>query len=63
MIAAGSPTFCWHCNRQLQRAPGVGKGLFHFAVVKDRDNNIHRVHLDCLKPVTADGDVKEVKEL
>lgn len=52
---AGAPTFCWHCNRQLQRAPGKGLGLFYFARVADKAGVPHRVHGDCIRPAVADG--------
>lgn len=52
---AGSPSFCWHCSRQLMRAPGRGKGLFYFNLVVDRDGIEHRVHGDCVAMVIGDG--------
>jgi hypothetical protein len=58
---SGAPTFCWHCTKQLQRAPGKGKGLFYFALVVDRAGVQHRVHGGpCLRGVTADGYTKAV---
>lgn len=52
----GAPTFCWHCWRQLQRAPGKGQGLFYFEIVRDRDGTDHRVHGGpCLREAIADG--------
>lgn len=52
--ATGAPSFCWHCFKQLLRAPGQGKGLFHFQLVRDRAGVEHRVHGDCVEPVTED---------
>lgn len=52
---AGSPSFCWHCGRQLQRAPGKGQGLFFFNLVVDRDGNEHRVHGVCTVFAVGDG--------
>jgi len=53
---AGAPSFCWHCNKQLQRAPGKGKGLFYFHLVQDRDGIRHRVHGGrCVEDVVGDG--------
>jgi hypothetical protein len=51
----GAPSFCWVCNRQLQRAPGKGLGLFYFHVVADRGGHEHRIHGDCLQQAKADG--------
>lgn len=47
----GSPTFCWHCYKLLQRA---GNGLLFYHVVKDVDGREHRVHGDCLENVLTD---------
>lgn len=52
---AGAPSFCWHCNRQLQRAPGKREGRFYFHLVRDPLNHEHRVHGDCLALAQADG--------
>lgn len=52
---SGSPSFCWHCSKQLMRAPGKGKGLFFFHVVIDQDGIEHRVHGDCAAMVIGDG--------
>lgn len=52
---AGAPSFCWHCFRQLQRAPGKGLGLFYFELVRDTDGIEHRVHARCVSEVTGDG--------
>ena len=53
---SGAPSFCWHCNSQLQRAPGKGKGLFYFHIVTGPDGNQHRVHGGpCLRGVIEDG--------
>lgn len=49
----GSPTFCWHCHKQLQRAPG--RGLFYYWLVKDRDGVPHRVHGDCVERACEDN--------
>lgn len=51
----GAPSFCWHCSKQLQRAPGKGLGLFYFDLVIDRDGNEHRVHGDCTALAIGDG--------
>lgn len=59
---SGAPSFCWHCNKQLQRAPGKGLGLFYFELVRSRDGEEHRVHGDCAKPATADGENVIVKD-
>lgn len=48
----GSPTFCWHCHKQLQRAPG--RGLFFYWVVRAEDDHEHRVHGDCVERCIAD---------
>lgn len=52
---SGAPSFCWHCSKQLQRAPGKGLGLFYFRIVIDRDGIAHRVHGDCVQWVIGDG--------
>lgn len=53
---AGAPSFCWVCFKQLQRAPGRGRGLFYFAAVRDKDGREHRVHGDqCLRQAIEDG--------
>lgn len=53
---SGAPSFCWHCFKQLQRAPGRGQGLFFFNLVRDRDGQQHRVHgFPCTKQAVADG--------
>lgn len=52
---AGGPSFCWHCGRQLQRAPGRGLGLFYYRTLVDRDGNTHRVHGDCVAAAVGDG--------
>ena len=49
------PTFCWHCNRQLLRAPGKGLGLFYFGLVAGPDGVQRRVHDQCVKRAGADG--------
>ena len=54
-IGSGAPSFCWHCNRQLQRAPGKGAGLFYFHLVRGPDGHEHRVHADCVDPAVAEG--------
>lgn len=59
---SGAPSFCWHCNRQLQRAPGKGLGLFYFNLVLGPDGNEHRVHgFPCTRDAIADG-AKLVKD-
>lgn len=56
---AGAPSFCYHCGKQLQRAPGKGLGLFYFWLVKWPDINFsnyhHRVHGDCLSSAIQSG--------
>lgn len=52
---SGGPIFCWHCSRQLQRAPGKGLGLVYFRTVIDRDGIGHRVHGDCVERAIGDG--------
>lgn len=52
---SGAPSFCWHCFKQLQRAPGKGLGLFYFDLVLDADGVEHRVHGDCAALAVADG--------
>jgi hypothetical protein len=52
----GAPTFCWVCNHQLKRAPGRGKGLFYFELVRDPSGAVHRVHgQQCLRAAIEDG--------
>jgi hypothetical protein len=45
------------CLRQLQRAPGKGRGLFYFNLVRDKGGAEHRVHGDCTKQALDDGNV------
>jgi len=53
---SGAPKFCWHCMRQLQRAPGKGLGLFFFNIIRDRDGVDHRVHGGpCTTQAISDG--------
>lgn len=52
---SGAPTFCWHCMRQLQRAPGRRQGLFFFEIVRDQDGVDHRVHAACVQEAATDG--------
>lgn len=52
---SGAPSFCWHCSKQLQRAPGKGLGLFYFRIVIDQDGIAHRVHGDCVQWAIGDG--------
>lgn len=53
---SGAPSFCWVCQRQLQRAPGRGLGLFYFDLVRDPDGVEHRVHgFPCADEAVADG--------
>ncbi len=52
---SGAPSFCWHCFKQLHRAPGRGQGLFFFALVLGPDGVQHRVHGDCVRLAQADG--------
>ena len=51
---SGPPSICWHCLKQLQRAPGQGLGLFYFLLVRE-DGVEHRVHGDCFIPATQGG--------
>lgn len=60
--AAGAPSFCWVCNKQLMRAKGKGLGLFYFELVEDKGGMQHRVHQSiCLPEAIADGN-KHIKE-
>jgi len=53
---SGAPSFCWHCNRQLMRAPGKGLGLFYFNLVLGDDGHEHRIHGgECTRQATSDG--------
>ena len=53
---SGSPSLCWMCLRQKQRAPGKGLGLFYFNVVLDRHGAEHRVHgTPCTQDAFNDG--------
>lgn len=54
-IGSGFPSFCWHCNRRLQRAKGKGQGLFYFELVKDPLGHTHRVHQHCKSEALAEG--------
>jgi hypothetical protein len=59
---SGAPSFCWVCFKQLQRAPGKGKGLFYFNVVKDVAGVEHRTHGgECLRSAVADGNKQVTK--
>lgn len=51
----GFPSFCWHCNAQLMRAPGKGRGLFYFHLVLGPDGCAHRIHDACLEQATLAG--------
>lgn len=51
---AGSPSFCWHCGKQLRRAKGVRNGLFYFRLV-EQDGVQYRVHGTCLPLMLGDG--------
>lgn len=62
-VGGGSPTFCWQCNNQLQRAPGRGKGLFYYLIVRDKQGFEHRIHGDCHREAVADGCVVVNKSL
>jgi len=44
---SGAPSFCFICNKQLQRAPGKGKGLFYFRLAVDKAGQHHRIHGSC----------------
>ena len=60
--ASGAPSFCWHCNRQLQRAPGRGLGLFFFHLVRNPiGGHEYRVHGDCLHQTLLNGEVRLVR--
>ena len=52
---SGSPSICWICGHQLQRARGKGLGLFYFNLVADKDDIPHRVHGDCTIHAIKDG--------
>lgn len=52
---SGSPKLCWHCGKQLQRAPGKGLGLFYFRTLVDPLGSEHRVHGDCAEIAVGDG--------
>lgn len=54
-VDSGSPTFCWHCGRQLQRVKLRSERLFYFELVKDQIGHVHRVHLACKVEAIADG--------
>ena len=59
---SGAPSFCWHCQKQLMRAPGAGLGLFYFNLVRGVDGELHRVHGDqCTREVMSGG-AKLIKE-
>ncbi len=55
LTGSGAPSFCWHCNAQLHRAPGKGLGLFFFNLVLGPDGIEHRVHGDCTRQAINDG--------
>lgn len=59
---SGAPSFCWHCTRQLQRAPERGLGLFFAHIVQDRAGVDHRVHGDCL-PIAVDDGCKHIAQV
>jgi hypothetical protein len=52
---SGSPKFCWHCGKQLRRAPGKGMGLFYFRTLVDPLGAEHRVHGDCAQSAIGDS--------
>lgn len=62
----GSPSFCWHCGNQLQRALSKGQGLFFFNLVTGPDGEKHRIHGDCTEQAVIDGcklvDASDAKE-
>ena len=56
LTGSGAPSFCWHCNKQLHRAPGKGLGLFFFNLVRGPDGHEHRVHgSPCTRQAIKDG--------
>lgn len=55
LTGGGSPSFCWQCGNQLQRAPGKGLGLFFFNLVIGPDGEQHRIHGDCTERAVLDG--------
>lgn len=55
LTGSGAPSFCWHCNSQLHRAPGKGLGLFFFNLVTGPDGDQHRIHGDCTERAILDG--------
>lgn len=57
----GGPTFCWHCNRQLQRVEGE-KYKFYYVTVEDPIGHTHRIHMDCLEESVAAGNRLKGKE-
>lgn len=59
---SGAPSFCWHCMRQLQRAPGKGLGLFYANIVRDKAGIDHRVHGDCTQMAIADAGARLVNK-
>ena len=58
LIANGSPTFCWYCNKQLRKAPGKGLGLKYFVLVTDQLGLDHRIHGQCAEATLADPGIK-----
>jgi hypothetical protein len=59
---SGPPSICWYCLKQLQRAPGKGRGLFYFEIVADRGGVEHRIHGGpCLRGAVDDGN-KHIKQ-
>lgn len=48
---SGGISICFHCQRQLVRI----KGGFIFALIKDPDGHLLRVHKQCVPDATGDG--------
>lgn len=42
------PTFCWHCNKQLQRVGGVTGHYFFLLIEEKKAGTRHRIHGGCL---------------
>lgn len=47
----GGVSTCFHCQRQLVRI----KGGFTFALIKDPDGHLLRVHKDCVREAVGHG--------
>lgn len=54
----GGPSFCWICDKQLQRAPGKGRNLFYFWLITDKrdpDQLKRRIHGGCMDEAIKQG--------